>query len=55
MTKAPRLIGHPADGSKPFVMAILDLGNAEDRAAKIWKETAHLYTQKLSHYTIEKA
>lgn len=54
MTKAPRLIGHPADGSKPFVMAILDLGNPEERAAKIWAQTSHLYVQKLSHYTIER-
>lgn len=48
MSKA--MYGIPADGSAPFLMCILDMG--EHRAPKIWKETAHLYTQKLIGYEI---
>jgi len=48
MTKA--MYGIPADGSKPFLMCILDMG--VDRAPIIWKQTAHLYTQKLIGYEI---
>lgn len=48
MTKA--MYGIPADGSKPFLMCILDMG--VDRALLIWKQTAHLYTQKLIGYEI---
>jgi hypothetical protein len=49
----PRMIAHPIKG-KPFLMAILDCGVAEERAKAVWRSSAHLYVQKLSHYTIEK-
>jgi hypothetical protein len=52
--RSPRMYGHPADGSPKFVMCILDLGIAEDRAKIIWEQTAHLYIKKISHYTIER-
>jgi len=45
------MIAIPADGSSPFLMAIVELGEAS--AARIWKETAHLYTQKLIGYRLE--
>lgn len=51
---SPCLIGHPADGSAPFLMAVLDLGNEpEKRAKQIWDQTHALYTQPLTHYTVE--
>lgn len=49
--KVYNMIGIPADGSAPFLMAILDMG--PQRAETIWRETAHLYTQKLSGYRLE--
>lgn len=49
----PRLVGIPADGSKPFTMAILDSpGDVAANAKRIWNDTANLYTQKLSGYEI---
>ena len=45
------MIGIPADGSTPFLMCILDMG--KERAEIIWRETAHLYVQKLKGYRLE--
>lgn len=48
------LIGHPVDGSAPFIMAVLDLGNdPQKRAREIWDQTHRLYTQALLYYTVE--
>jgi hypothetical protein len=46
------MYGVPLDGSKkPFLMCILDgPGQPAERAAEIWRQTAHLYTQKLASY-----
>ena len=45
------MLGIPEDGSTPFLMAIIEMGPAS--AERIWAETAHLYTQKLSGYRLE--
>lgn len=52
----PKLVGIPADGAKPFTMAILDSpGDPHTAAERIFKDTAHQYTQKLSGYRVEGA
>ena len=45
-----RLIGLPADGSKPFLMAI---AMNEENAKRIYAQTHHLYVQPLSGYRLE--
>lgn len=51
----PRMMGVPEDGSKPFVMAVLDMGGGQvmERADNIWRETSQHYVQKLSTYYVE--
>ena len=51
---AYNMFGIPADGSKPFLMAILDgPGAAPIKAAELFRATAHLYSQKLMGWRIE--
>ena len=45
------MMGIPEDGSRSFLMAVVELG--PESAKRIWKETAHLYQQKLSGYKLE--
>ena len=47
------MIGIPMDGSRPFLMAILDFGNPQERAERLWRETAHMYVKKLASYRLE--
>jgi hypothetical protein len=44
------MIAIPEDGSPDFLMAIVD---NKETAAKIWRETAHLYSRKLKDYRVE--
>jgi hypothetical protein len=51
-----KMMGIPADGSKPFVMAIMDspgsLAEQQAKAAKNFEQNAKHYTQKLSGYEL---
>lgn len=48
-----RMVGIPADGSKPFTMAILDGFEGDKSAPKIWDDTKGHYTQKLAGYELQ--
>lgn len=48
-----RMVGIPADGSKPFTMAILDGFEGEKSAPKTWDDTKGHYTQKLADYELQ--
>lgn len=52
-TSTVKMMGIPADGGKPFVMAILDMaGDKKTAAERTWNDTQRLYTQKLSGYEL---
>lgn len=53
-TSTVKMMGIPADGGKPFVMAILDMaGDKKVDAERVWNQSAKSYTQPLSGYRLE--